>query len=171
MILVRGDGMQVTGARTRQAAAGQDRISGWLSGQIGILAGLAMLAGVAFVFASLATWSVNDPSLSNANGNIPQNAGGFAGSAIADLIMQFVGLAGVVVLIPPAVWAWLKILQKPVGRWRNRLIMWLPSVLLSAAALGCLPRPQSWPLPTGLGGVSGDLILRIPGLLTGGFPY
>ena len=162
--------MQVTGARTRQAAAGQDRISGWLSGQIGILAGLAMLAGVAFVFASLATWSVNDPSLSNANGNIPQNAGGFAGSAIADLIMQFVGLAGVVVLIPPAVWAWLKILQKPVGRWRNRLIMWLPSVLLSAAALGCLPRPQSWPLPTGLGGVSGDLILRIPGLLTGGFP-
>ena len=167
---VRGDGMQVSQARMRQTGARQDRISGWLSGQIGILAGLAMLAGVAFVFASLATWSVNDPSLSNANGNIPQNAGGFAGSAIADLIMQFTGLAGVTALIPPAVWAWLKILQKPVGRWRNRLIMWLPSVLLASAALGCLPRPQSWPLPTGLGGVAGDLILRIPGIVSGGFP-
>ncbi|MEZ5873017.1 MAG: DNA translocase FtsK [Nitratireductor sp.] len=145
-------------------------MAGWLSGQVGILVGLTMLAAVAFVFASLATWSVNDPSLSNANGNIPQNAGGFLGSAIADLIMQFAGLAGVLALVPPAIWAWLKILQKPVGRWRSRLVMWVPAILFSATALATLPRPQSWPLPTGLGGVSGDLILRIPGSLVGGFP-
>ncbi|MFZ1814885.1 MAG: DNA translocase FtsK [Rhizobiaceae bacterium] len=146
------------------------RASSWVSGQLGILAGLILLAAVGYLFASLATWNISDPSLSNANGSQPNNAGGFPGSIFADLFIQFAGLASVMALVPPAVWAWLKILQKPVGRIRKRMTIWLPSVILSAAALACLPRPDTWPLPTGLGGVTGDLVLKIPGLLVGGYP-
>ena len=50
------------------------------SGQIGVLLGLAILIAVAIAFASLATWSVDDPSLSSANGREIQNAGGAWGA-------------------------------------------------------------------------------------------
>jgi S-DNA-T family DNA segregation ATPase FtsK/SpoIIIE len=143
---------------------------GWIGGQVGVLAGLALMAAVAFCFASLATWSVDDPSLSNANSNIPQNAGGFVGSTLADLLMQFTGLASVVFLVVPAGWAWLKIVQRPIHRLKSRLIAWLPSTVLAAAALGCFGRPETWPLPTGLGGVAGDLVLKIPATLIGQYP-
>src|SRR5215203_4115561 len=105
-----------------RAPAGKTGSAGWLGGQLGVLAGLAIMAGVAFCFASLATWSVDDPSLSNANSNTPNNAGGFIGSTIADLLMQFTGLASVVFLVVPAGWAWLKIVQRPVWRIKSRLI-------------------------------------------------
>ncbi|MCU0789744.1 MAG: DNA translocase FtsK [Nitratireductor sp.] len=144
--------------------------AGWIGGQLGILAGLALMAAVAFCFASLATWSVDDPSLSNANSNIPQNAGGFIGSTIADLLMQFTGLASVVFLVVPAGWAWLKIARRPIHRMKSRAIAWLPSTVLAAAALGCFGRPETWPLPTGLGGVAGDLVLKLPATLIGQYP-
>ena len=30
--------------------------------------------------------------------------------------------------------------------------------------------PETWPLPSGLGGVFGDMVLKIPALFTGGYP-
>ncbi len=154
-------------ARTHRAPSSG---SNWLAGQIGVLAGLSLAAAVAFCFAALATWSVVDPSLSNANARIPENAGGFAGSTIADLLMQFTGLASVVFLVVPASWAWLKIIQKPIYRLKSRMIAWLPATVLAAAALGCFGRPASWPLPTGIGGVAGDLVLKIPAVIIGQYP-
>nr|WP_272209979.1 DNA translocase FtsK [Marinicella sp. W31]MDC2875829.1 DNA translocase FtsK [Marinicella sp. W31] len=41
---------------------------------------------------------------------------------------------------------------------------------MTAAVLGCFPPPPTWPLPNGLGGVSGDLILRFPALFIGQYP-
>ena len=143
---------------------------GFLGGQISVLAGLTILVAVAYCFAALATWSVDDPSLSNANSNVPQNAGGFIGSIIADLLMQFLGLASVVFLVVPSGWAWIKMVQRPIYRIRSRLLAWLPATILAAAAMGCLGRPLSWPLPTGLGGVAGDLILKLPASVLGQYP-
>jgi len=143
---------------------------GWFVGQFRIFFGLASLAAVTFVFASLATWSIADPSLSNANGNVTQNAGGYAGSVIADLLMQFSGLASVIALVPPTAWAWRQIRQMPVGGWKLRIACWLSGSILAAAAFACLPRFGAWPLPSGLGGVAGDLVMRIPGFVFGGFP-
>lgn len=162
--------MHFSDSRTDSIRNAPPSASGWLTGQLGILSGLVLMAVIAFVFVSIATWSIEDPSLSNANSRIPANVGGYLGACIADLLMQFTGLASVIALVPPAMWAWLKILQKPIGRLRARLISWLPSVMLSAAALGAFGKPDAWPLPTGLGGVAGDLVLRIPAFMTGGYP-
>ena len=140
------------------------------SGQIGVLLGLAILIAVAIAFASLATWSVDDPSLSSANGREIQNAGGAWGAVFADLAIQFFGLAALIFIVPPAVWGWLKLIQKPIGATRRRAAAWPVAVLVSAAAFACLQRPESWPLPSGLGGLSGDIILKIPAMIFGGYP-
>ena len=162
--------MQISQTRSVDDSRTLSRPAAWLRAQLATLFGLLLLGAIAYCFAALATWSVDDPSLSNANGNQVRNAGGYLGASIADLMMQFAGLASVIALVPPAVWAWMKILQKPVGRWRARLVAWLPSLLFACAMMGAIPRPASWPLPTGLGGVLGDLVLAIPALVLGGYP-
>ena len=42
--------------------------------------------------------------------------------------------------------------------------------MLFAAIAGCMTPPPTWPLPTGLGGVFGDMVLKIPALLIGAYP-
>ncbi|MFK5979412.1 MAG: DNA translocase FtsK [Rhizobiaceae bacterium] len=141
-----------------------------LTGQLAVLVGLTVLVFVGFSFVSLATWSVTDPSFSNANGGAIQNSGGFAGAALADLAMQFCGLAAAIALMPPALWGWMSLMQKPIGHMRKRLVAWPIGVVLFSAAFGCLSIPASWPLPSGLGGVIGDLVLKLPALVTGAYP-
>ena len=70
------------------------------------ISGLALLALSAAIAASLATWTVDDPSLSHATDLDPRNALGVPGAVVADLIMQFFGLAAIALLLPPVVWAW-----------------------------------------------------------------
>jgi len=162
--------MQISDTGATVLSGSQETYSGKLSGQACVLLGLVILAAVAFAFASLATWSINDPSLSNANGKSIQNAAGYSGAVLADLAMQFFGLASAVAIVAPAIWGWLLLLQRPIGIFKRRLVAWPAGVLLITAGLGCVLTPQSWPLPSGLGGVVGDMILKAPAMLSGGYP-
>jgi len=138
--------------------------------QIRFVIGLAVLAGLVLAIAALATWNVADPSFSNANGAVPNNALGFTGAAFADMIMQFFGLAGVVGLLPALFWAIGLLRNRPVDRMPRRGAAWFGGAWLTAALFGLLPRSESWPLPNGLGGVLGDMALKIPSVFIGGFP-
>ena len=138
--------------------------------QIRFVIGLVILAGLALAIAALATWNVADPSFSNANGAIPHNALGFSGAAFADLIMQFFGLAGVISLLPALFWAIGLLRNRPVDRMSRRGAAWFGGAWLTSALFGLLPGSPSWPLPNGLGGVLGDMALKIPSVFTGGFP-
>ncbi len=136
-----------------------------LGNQFSVLVGLALLGFVGLAFASLASWSVTDPSLSNANGGTISNTIGYPGAIFADLTMQFFGLASAIALIPPALWGWSKLLQRSVPAIKKRLILWPIAILFASATFSCFSTPQSWPLPVGLGGVGGDMMLQIPGYL------
>ncbi len=46
-------------------------------------------------------------------------------------------------------------------------LLWLFGAVLAAAFASCLPRSAHWPLPSGLGGVIGDAMLRLPAVLFG----
>ena len=48
-----------------------------------------------------------------------------------------------------------------------RVLLWLVGAVLAAAFASCLPRSAHWPLPSGLGGVIGDAVLRVPATLLG----
>src|SRR5581483_90951 len=126
------------------------------------LAGLALLALALLGAIALATWSVQDPSLSHATQKPIRNLLGFPGAIFADLAMQLLGLASVMVLAPEALLGWRLLSHRPLGeRWRS--LLWIAATFLTAGFASTLPRIGSWPLPTGLGGVCGDAMLRLPG--------
>lgn len=139
-----------------------------LGNQFSFLTGLLILGCVAMAFVALATWSVTDPSLSYANDKEVSNFLGYPGAVFADFAMQFLGLASALALIPPAIWGWSKLLQRHVSATRKRLIVWPLAVLSGAAVLSSFSIPENWPLPVGLGGVGGDMILSMPATLAGG---
>ena len=110
-------------------------------------------------WASLATWSIYDPSFNNATQAAPRNVLGSWGAIVADLAMQSLGLAAIILFLPLAAWGWHLALRTVPERRRARLLIWPLAVLLLAAALSALPQPKSWPLPNGLGGILGDLFM------------
>jgi S-DNA-T family DNA segregation ATPase FtsK/SpoIIIE len=128
-------------------------------------AALLGLAGIAAV--ALATWSVQDPSLSHATNAPVRNMLGLTGAAGADLMMQLLGIATIAFLFPVAAWGWRLVMHRPLDRERMRLVLWILGVLAAAAFASCLPPSKAWPLPTGLGGVVGDALLRAPAWLFG----
>ncbi|RUW28312.1 DNA translocase FtsK [Mesorhizobium sp. M4B.F.Ca.ET.215.01.1.1] len=138
--------------------------------QLGRLVGAGLFVLVAFGVASLATWNVADPSFSHATDNIVTNAMGYAGAVFSDLAMQFFGLAAVAALVPAVIWGFLLFSARGVDRLPKRGLAWFGFALLAAAIAGCVTPPKTWPLPTGLGGVFGDMVLKIPGIAVGGYP-
>ncbi|PZV34239.1 DNA translocase FtsK [Mesorhizobium kowhaii] len=138
--------------------------------QVGRLVGAGLFVLAAFGVASLATWNVADPSFSHATNNTVTNAMGYAGAVFSDLAMQFFGLAAVAALVPTVIWGFLLFSARGVDRLPRRGLSWFGFGLLAAAMAGCVVPPKTWPLPTGLGGVFGDMVLKIPGVVIGGYP-
>ena len=99
------------------------------------LGGLALVAAAGAAAAALATWSVNDPSLSHATSAPVRNLLGAPGAIAADLAMQLFGLATIAIILPPAFWGWRLLTHRaarpsalarrwpgsPASRWRRGL--------------------------------------------------
>ncbi len=134
------------------------------------LIGFGIFLGLALAVAALATWNVADPSFSYATDNAPANLLGLAGATFADLMMQFLGLASIVALLPILALALALISGRKYDRVPARLAAWGGGTLLASATLGCFPAPLTWPIPNGIGGVIGDMILRFPALFVGAYP-
>ncbi|MGZ8396992.1 MAG: DNA translocase FtsK [Rhodoplanes sp.] len=124
------------------------------------------LAGVAALGAgALATWSVKDPSLSHATSAPVRNLVGLPGAIFADLAIQLLGVSAIALVIPIAAWGWRLLNQRRFDREPWRVVAWIIAVPFAAGLAACLPRSAAWPLPSGLGGVVGDALLRWPGAL------
>ncbi|MGA8319732.1 MAG: DNA translocase FtsK 4TM domain-containing protein [Xanthobacteraceae bacterium] len=141
-----------------------------LSGHLGValrrrlreLVGIALISLAMMAGLSLASWSVQDPSLSHATDAPVHNLLGVPGAIAADLIMQLLGLGSVALLLPVAVWGYRLLGHRRLCHERLRVLVWMLGAVLSAAFVSCLPRTAQWPLPSGLGGVVGDAMLRLP---------
>ena len=131
------------------------------------LAGFA-LVGFAFMLAlSLATWSVQDPSLSHATAGRIRNLMGYPGAISADLLMQILGLGAIVLILPVAIWGWRMMTHRPFDREVLRIGAWICAATIGSFFASCLPVTANWPLPSGLGGVVGDALLRLPTMAVG----
>lgn len=142
----------------------------FLQRQMQRVVGLTLLVAVVFGVASLATWNVADPSYSHATDNLVTNAMGYPGAVFADLAFQFFGLAAIAALMPAVFWGLLLMTGRGLDRMPARLAAWAGAAVLIAAIVGCVSPVATWPLPSGLGGVAGDVVLNIPALATGHYP-
>src|SRR6266436_6436888 len=127
--------------------------------------GLISLSGVAA--AALMTWSVQDPSLSHATSRAIRNIVGYPGAIGADLLMQILGLGAIMLILPVAVWGWRMLTHRTFDREALRIACWILCMVISAGFASCWPHGGAWPLPTGLGGVVGDALVRAPAVVFG----
>ncbi len=127
------------------------------------------VAGIALVLlVALGSYNPHDPSLNTATSQAPTNLVGAAGAVVADVLLQFFGVAGG--LVPVALLAWAFRLAS--GR-KLRLAMRLLFLLLALPVLGSLvaalplpgwagaplglSAPLAWPAGSGPGGAIGLL--------------
>src|SRR5436309_4923181 len=142
-----------------------EEIRGAIHRRIREIGGVGLLALAAAAAVALASWSVQDPSLSHATAAPVRNLLGVPGAIAADLLMQLIGLASIALILPIAVWGWRLLTHRSLDRERLRLVLWVAGALAATAFASALPATRGWPLPTGLGGVVGDALLRIPAML------
>src|SRR5512143_1702269 len=137
------------------------------------LAGLSLISLSGVAAAALMTWSVQDPSLSHATSRPIRNVLGYPGAIGADLLMQILGLGAIMLILPIAVWGWRMLTHRAFDREALRLGCWILCTWSAAGFASCWPHGGAWPLPTGLGGVVGDALVRAPAVVFGppGFVY
>ncbi|PPQ36968.1 cell division protein FtsK, partial [Rhodoblastus acidophilus] len=128
------------------------------------LVGVTIIGATLALGASLATWSVNDPSLNHATDSSVHNMLGVRGAIVADLVMQLIGVSSIALLAPLGFFGWRIVIHQPAHQTRLRLGYWLLGIISSAALASLLPNTERWPLPTGMGGVVGDAVLSLPRL-------
>jgi S-DNA-T family DNA segregation ATPase FtsK/SpoIIIE len=111
-----------------------------------------------FVFMVLATYNAADPSLDVATDRAPSNIGGPPGAVMADLLLQYFGLAAGLLPLVMIVWALKLLLDQPVRKVWVRLML-LPFVMVfAAAALGVLPSAGAFGIHAGIGGAIGGIL-------------
>src|SRR3979409_2220441 len=131
------------------------------------LGGLSVIALSGVAAAALMTWSVQDPSLSHATSRAIRNILGYSGAIGPDLLMQILGLGAIMLILPVAVWGWRMLTHRAFDLATLRMAGWVLCTVLSAGFASCWPHGGAWPLPTGLGGVVGDALVRAPAVVLG----
>ncbi|MEP0519512.1 MAG: DNA translocase FtsK [Hyphomicrobiales bacterium] len=134
----------------------------WLRRNLAAALGLLMIATAAAAAAALATWSIQDPSLNFASSGPTQNALGVAGAIGSDIMMQFFGLGSVALFLIFAVWGWRLLFDQSLPRLKRRLGCAALALIFAAGAASALPVTDGWPLPMGMGGVVGDIMIWLP---------
>jgi DNA segregation ATPase FtsK/SpoIIIE, S-DNA-T family len=124
--------------------------------------GLGLLALTAALTLALVSWSVRDPSYNNAVDGPVRNWLGTPGAVVSDIVIQLFGIAILALMFPIVRWGINLIKHKKQDRLLLRIAAYVMGVASAAAFASLLPRADSWPLPTGLGGAIGDSVERLP---------
>ncbi len=140
----------------------EDLLIGWVR-RIG---GVAVLIVSAAVWLALLSWSASDPSLSVTSNQPPTNWLGAPGAAVADLLLNTIGLSAVFVLVTCVVWGLQLLFSDEVEGFQVRAFYAAMALLGIAGGSSALPTVEGWLFHHGYGGIIGDVVLNlIVGLL------
>ena len=110
------------------------------------------------VYASFLSYDTHDPSWNNEVVGPVGNWLGAPGAHVADLLLQSLGLGAVVLIFPFITWGWRVISLQGLPFLFRHLLLLPITVLLASLATSLFPASSAWPLPTGMGGILGDLL-------------
>ena len=112
-----------------------------------------------FVLANL-TYNAADTSFNTSGSSEITNLLGSVGAIVADTSLQGFGLANIAVIVALGVWGLRLVSQRAIHHIIPRLFCLLIATGMLAASFAALPPPNIWPLHTGLGGVTGWMLLQ-----------
>ena len=115
------------------------------------LSGAGLVALGLFSLLALMSWSRTDPSWNNATGEAAHNWMGLWGAHISDVLLQALGLASLVLLLPTIAWGLRIATHDLPTRPVLRVAACFAATLFAAAFLGTLPVLKYWALAPYLG--------------------
>jgi S-DNA-T family DNA segregation ATPase FtsK/SpoIIIE len=121
-------------------------------------AGLVVLA--VMYLAALISYAPTDPSLNSAADGPVLNWLGSQGATIADLMLQTFGLAAIAPAIAVLTWGALLVRKLGIDTLWLRATCVLSGCVMLAVSLAVFQPFANWPLATGLGGVTGAVLLE-----------
>jgi S-DNA-T family DNA segregation ATPase FtsK/SpoIIIE len=130
-----------------------------LSRRMSDLIGIALIGSAGALGLALASWSVRDPSLSNATAGKVRNLLGYPGAIVADLGMQLFGIGCIALAMSLMLIGIRLIWVRREESIKLRLATGVIGLLAASGFASSLPTAERWPLPTGLGGALGDALL------------
>ncbi len=149
-------------------------ISGLLRRRVAELCGLALALGGVALLLALGSHDAADPSLDVATARRAANLLGLPGAYASDVLLQGVGLAGVLPAMAMLAWAWRIASRRGVGSLAMRLLCLVLALPVLGAALAAVPlllrgagmgagvgaagMAADWPSSAGLGGALGGLL-------------
>ncbi|ENZ82809.1 DNA translocase FtsK [Caulobacter vibrioides OR37] len=126
--------------------------------------GVVTVVGAGLLLA-IATYNATDPSFNAVTGEPARNALGGLGAAVADLLMQSLGLSAWGVALLMLVFGVTRVAQADPDmerkHLRQRAVVGALGLLALSATLAAPPPPAIWQLEKGLGGFWGDGLLRM----------
>jgi len=125
------------------------------------LIGLVLLTIAILLGLALASWSVADPSLSNATTLKARNWLGLPGAVVADLAMQLFGIGSVGLAATLGLIGSRMLWTRETSGLHWRLLTAVLGLTFASIFAAALPATERWPLPTGLGGALGDVLLGL----------
>lgn len=120
--------------------------------------GLTLFGAAGLYAAALLSYSPDDPSFNNVSSTATRNVLGPVGAHLADLSLQFIGAASVLVVLTLAAWAWRLTSHRglPFG-WIHIAVLPIAAVFAAGAVNGLTPIVQ-WGVAASVGGIVGALV-------------
>lgn len=122
--------------------------------------GLALIVTFAVFIAALWSYDRLDPNFNLATDRSPSNLLGSFGSHAADLLLQPLGLAAIVLILPLLSWGWLIASLRGIPKLWSHLLLLPFAVMATTMFADSIPADGDWPLETGYGGVLGQMLIR-----------
>ncbi len=123
-----------------------------------ILGGVGLCIISIYLMICLMSYNPLDPSLNGATSSNVTNAGGYTGALVADLCLQILGLASVLLVMVPGAWGVKMIYGHPMPYLWLRFCLLIGSLVFASMLLSRIEPPVSWPIGSGLGGSIGVLL-------------
>jgi S-DNA-T family DNA segregation ATPase FtsK/SpoIIIE len=145
-------------------------VSDFLRNRVKELSGLAIALVAAAFLVAFVSYDPADPSWNTAKEGMANNLLGLAGSHVADLLIQTLGIGAFLVAVLPLFWSWRLMRHQVPDRLPLRIVCLVVGILLLTAGLSPLPAVAGWAERGSLGGAVGSLMLwHIAGIF-GVFP-